>query len=53
MDEGYPVHLANPSAIKRYEGLKHVDDRQDARWLAEMLRLKRPKSGQKSGQVCH
>ena len=39
MDEGYPVHLANPSAIKRYDGLKHVDDRQDARWLAEMLRL--------------
>lgn len=39
MDEGYPVHLANPSAIKSYEGLKHVDDRQDARWLAEMLRL--------------
>ena len=27
MENGYPVHLANPSAIKRYEGLKHVDDR--------------------------
>ena len=39
MEAGYPVHLANPSAIKRYEGLKHVDDRRDARWLAEMLRL--------------
>ena len=39
MENGYPVHLANPSAIKRYEGLKHVDDRRDARWLAEMLRL--------------
>jgi len=39
MDEGYRVHLANPSAIKRYEGLKHSDDRHDAFWLAHMLRL--------------
>ncbi len=23
MDTGYKVHLANPSAIKQYEGLKH------------------------------
>ncbi len=39
MDEGYRVHLANPSAIKKYEGLKHSDDNHDAFWLAQMLRL--------------
>ena len=39
MAEGYEVHLANPSAIQKYKGLKHADDRHDARWLAEMLRL--------------
>jgi transposase len=39
MDEGYKVHLANPSAIEQYSGLKHADDQHDAFWLAEMLRL--------------
>lgn len=39
MAEGYKVHLANPSAIKKYEGLKHANDKDDAFWLAEMLRL--------------
>jgi transposase len=39
MDEGYKVHLANPSAIQQYIGLKHADDKHDAFWLAEMLRL--------------
>jgi len=39
MDHGYPVHLANPSAIKQYEGLKYVDDKYDSFWLAHMLRL--------------
>jgi len=39
MEAGYPLHLANPSAIKQYEGLKHSDDTHDAFWLAEMLRL--------------
>jgi transposase len=38
-DNGYTVHLANPSAMKQYEGLKHTDDRWDAFWLAHMLRL--------------
>jgi transposase len=38
-EEGYKVHLANPSAIQQYVGLKHSDDRHDAFWLAEMLRL--------------
>ena len=40
MDNGYKVHLANPSAIQQYEGLKHTDDRWDSFWLAHMLRLK-------------
>jgi transposase len=39
MDKGYRVHLANPSAIKQYEGLKHSDDRHDAFWLAHLLAL--------------
>ena len=39
MEEGYRVHLANPSAIQKYSGMKHSDDRHDAFWLAEMLRL--------------
>ncbi|MBJ6725588.1 IS110 family RNA-guided transposase [Geomesophilobacter sediminis] len=39
MAEGYAVHLANPSAMQKYKGLKHADDQSDAFWLAEMLRL--------------
>ena len=39
MEEGYRAHLANPSAVKRYEGLKHSDDNHDAFWLAHLLRL--------------
>ena len=39
MSEGYQVHLANPAAIEQYSGLKHADDKHDAFWLAEMLRL--------------
>ena len=38
-EHGYKLHLANPSAIKQYEGLKHTDDRWDSFWLAHMLRL--------------
>ena len=30
MDERYQVHLANPSAIQQYVGLKHSDDQHDA-----------------------
>ena len=37
--EGYKVNLANPSAIKQYEGLKHTDDKWDSFWLAHMKRL--------------
>ena len=40
MDEGYgDIHLANPCAIKQYEGLKYTDDRHDAFWLAHLLVL--------------
>ncbi len=37
--EGYRVHLANTTAIQKYSGLKYSDDRHDAFWLAEMMRL--------------
>ena len=40
MEAGYKVHLANPCAIQQYSGLKFSDDKSDAFWLAEMLRLK-------------
>jgi transposase len=40
MDAGYrDIHLANPCAIKQYEGLKYTDDRHDAFWLAHLLAL--------------
>jgi len=40
MDAGYGcVHLANPSAIRQYEGLKHSDDKHDAFFLAHLLIL--------------
>jgi transposase len=39
MENGYRVHLANPSAIKQYEGLKHSDDAWDAFHLAQLLKL--------------
>ncbi len=38
-ENGYQVHLANPSAIKQYEGLKHTDDKWDSFWLAHIYRL--------------
>ena len=40
MDAGYDcLHLANPSAIKQYEGIKHTDDQFDSFFLAQMLIL--------------
>ncbi|KVN88992.1 IS110 family transposase [Burkholderia ubonensis] len=36
---GFIVHLANTTAIKKYEGLKHSGDETDARYLAHLLRL--------------
>ncbi len=38
-ENGYKVHLANPAAIKQYEGLKHTDDKWDTFWLAHLLCL--------------
>ena len=35
----HTVHLANTTAIKKYEGLKHSGDETDARHLAHLLRL--------------
>lgn len=39
MEAQHSVSLVNPSAVKQYEGLKHTDDRHDARWLAHLMRL--------------
>ena len=39
MEASYRVHLANPAAMRQYDGLKFTDDRSDARWLAHMLRI--------------
>jgi len=39
MDAGYTVKLVNTAAVQTYSGLKHTDDKDDARWLAHLLRL--------------
>jgi transposase len=39
MDAGHRAHLTNTWAVKQWEGLKHTDDRHDARWLAHLLAL--------------
>ena len=39
MEVGYKVHLANPSGIQKYKGLKHSNDQYDSFWLAHLLRL--------------
>jgi transposase len=36
---GFKVHLANTTAIRKYDGLKHSGDETDARYLAHLLRL--------------
>lgn len=38
-DAGFDVKLANTVAMKRYDGLKHCDDQDDAAFLAHLLRL--------------
>jgi len=38
-DAGFDVKLANTVAMKRYDGLKHSDDQDDAAFLAHLLRL--------------
>lgn len=40
MAAGYRVHLANTTAIKKYEGLKYSTDGTDAVYLAQRLRLR-------------
>jgi len=39
-DAGYHTVLANPAGMEQYNGLKHSDDKSDAFFLAELLRLK-------------
>ena len=40
MDAGYrDIHLANPSAIRQYEGIKHSDEQHDSYFLAKLLIL--------------
>jgi transposase len=39
MEAGDRGHLANPAAMQPYNGLQYTDDRSDARWLAQVLRL--------------
>lgn len=39
MEAGYTVKLVNTAAVQTYEGLKHTNDKDDARWLAHLLRL--------------
>jgi len=39
-EAGFKVHLANPTAIQVYKGLKYTDDKWDSFWLAHILRLK-------------
>src|SRR5262249_53115956 len=38
-EQGYPIDLANPAKIEQYNGIKHVDDKDDAFHLAELQRL--------------
>jgi transposase len=40
INAGYKVKLANPGAMKQYKGLKHTNDKTDAFFIAELLRLK-------------
>jgi transposase len=39
MQAGYVVKLVNTSKVRQYEGLKYSDDRHDAFWLAQQMRL--------------
>jgi len=38
-ENGYNVVLANPAKMEQYDGLKEANDKTDAFWIAEMLRL--------------
>jgi transposase len=39
IDHDFPARLVNTSAVRQYEGLKSVDDKYDAFWLAHIMRL--------------
>lgn len=39
-EAGYAVELAHINAAQPYRGIKHRDDRHDAKWLAELRRLR-------------
>ncbi|MBT8043978.1 MAG: IS110 family transposase [Verrucomicrobiae bacterium] len=38
-EAGYHVKLANPAGMKQYNGLKSADDKTDAYFIAELMRL--------------
>jgi transposase len=38
-DAGYRTCLVNTAKVKQYSGLKHTDDKDDAFWLAHLMRL--------------
>jgi transposase len=38
-EAGYHIKLVNTAAVQVYSGLKHTDDKDDARWLAHLMRL--------------
>lgn len=38
-EAGYEVVLAKPAGMEPYNGLKHADDKNDAYFIAELLRL--------------
>lgn len=39
LDANFNVELVNTTAVQTYSGLKHADDKYDARWLVHLLRL--------------
>jgi transposase len=39
LEKDYQVHLAHTATLDNYARLKHSDDKSDARWLANLLRL--------------
>jgi len=45
MENGYKLHLSNPGANEQYSGKKNINDKNDARWLADLLRLNILKEG--------
>jgi transposase len=44
-EDGYNVKLANPAAMEQYSGLKNTDDKSDAFFIAEQMRLGVLKTG--------